>query len=88
MGRKKISDTDLLKLIDRLKEAKRVEWENRFGYDITAFTGLQRSEIQQGLKQFKNIEYSAGGMRGRLKALVKNRKLEKFRIGGNTVYYL
>jgi len=88
MGSEKASDKDILEVVRNLKLMKAEEWEARFGPDSSPFKGVRRAEIQDGLEVYKGIQYSVGGMRSRLKKMVENGLLEKFRISERIVFYL
>jgi len=70
-----------------LKAQRTAEWYKRFGKDALPFWGYRREEIQNQLKEDFDIEYSDGGMRGRLKKLVEKGKLRKFRLYERITFY-
>lgn len=88
MGHSKATDEMILDTLAILKQLRDREWREQFGPDLTPFAGFRREEIQRALSFYKDTQYSDGGMRGRLKKMVEDGLLQKFRISERTVFYL
>lgn len=59
----------------------------RFGPDDSPFLGFRRETIQNQLKEDYDISYSDGGFRNRLKRLVEEGLLDKFRLFERVTFY-
>lgn len=87
-GQKKVTDEEILYAFDQLKRGKRERWKKRFGPDApTPFVGCRREEIQKAVKFYYEVEYSDSGFRNRLKKLVEQGSITKFRMDTYLVYY-
>lgn len=87
-GQTKATDEEILYAFDQLKRAKREQWKKRFGPDgPSPFVGCRREEIQKAVKFYYDVEYSDSGFRNRLKKLVEQGSMTKFRIDTQIVYY-
>lgn len=87
---KKASHDQIMGSWVRLEAAKELEWYLKFG-DTNYFRGVRRAEIQNQLQKDYGISYSDGGMRGRLKALIKKGVVTKEKLypeADYSYYYL
>lgn len=87
---KKASDEQIISSWINLEATKELEWYLKFG-DSNYFDGVRRSEIQAQLQKDHGISYSDGGMRGRLKALIKKGLVTKEKLypeADYSYYYL
>lgn len=88
MSKPKVTDEEILDAFNKLKEEKRKQWKARFGPDgPPAYVGCRREEIQDKVQELCGVVYSSSGFRNRLKKLVNQGSITKYRMYQRIVYY-
>lgn len=86
MGKKKVTDDEIICAINELHRRSNIDWENRFGDPSSAPAMFRREDIQDICQIMFEFEMSSSGFRSRLKNLVAENHLLIFRINDIPFY--